>query len=78
MIEISLVLISCSDGTLGLKASVNFNVNMGIFQDLNRQVVQTNTATISIPELEFEAPPNKGGKITLKVQETFTLYWLKC
>lgn len=30
-------------------------------QDLNRQVVQTNSATISIPELEFEVPPNKGG-----------------
>ncbi|XP_013387638.1 zinc finger protein ZPR1-like [Lingula anatina] len=29
-------------------------------QDLNRQVVLSNTATMSIPSLEFEAPPNKG------------------
>lgn len=31
------------------------------FKDLNRQVVQANTATIAIPKLEFENPPNKGG-----------------
>ena len=31
-------------------------------QDLNREVVQTNTATVSIPKLQFESPPNKGGK----------------
>lgn len=29
-------------------------------EDLNRQIVQTDKATISIPSLEFEAPPSKG------------------
>ncbi|XP_060556173.1 zinc finger protein ZPR1-like [Ruditapes philippinarum] len=34
--------------------------------DLNRQVVQTESATISIPELEFESPPNKGVLTTVE------------
>ncbi|KAL5019450.1 hypothetical protein ScPMuIL_002342 [Solemya velum] len=34
--------------------------------DMNRQVVQTNTATVSIPQLEFEIPPNKGGLTTVE------------
>ncbi|WAR05600.1 ZPR1-like protein [Mya arenaria] len=35
-------------------------------QDLNRQFVQTDTATVSIPELDFEAPPNKGALTTVE------------
>lgn len=34
-----------------------------VLQDLNRQVVQTSFATVSIPELEFEVPPSTGGSL---------------
>ena len=43
------------------------------FQDLNRQVVQTNNATVKIPELEFETPPNKGGKAWSQGYKTFIM-----
>lgn len=39
-----------------------FKVHFFSLKDLNRQIVQTNYATVSIPKLEFEVPPNKGGK----------------
>ncbi len=32
-----------------------------VFQDLDRQVVKSDSATFSIPELEFEQPPSKKG-----------------
>ena len=32
-------------------------------QDLNRQVIQANSATIKIPDLDFEIPSGKGGEV---------------
>ncbi|XP_076111836.1 zinc finger protein ZPR1-like isoform X1 [Mytilus galloprovincialis] len=45
---------------------VKYTVNIQNLKDLNRQVVQTNTATIAIPKLEFENPPNKGVLTTVE------------
>ncbi|CAG2234899.1 K06874 [Mytilus edulis] len=45
---------------------VKYTVNIQNLKDLNRQVVQTNTATIAIPKLEFENPPNKGALTTVE------------
>ena len=45
------------------------------FQDLNREVVQTNTATVSIPKLQFESPPNKGGKNIKKTLSKVGNFW---
>lgn len=36
-----------------------------IHKDLNRQIVQTDNATVLIPKLEFEVPPSKGSKINV-------------
>ncbi|XP_045207313.1 zinc finger protein ZPR1-like isoform X2 [Mercenaria mercenaria] len=46
--------------------AVKYTVKVITPQDLNRQVVQTDSATISIPELEFESPPNKGVMTTVE------------
>lgn len=35
-------------------------------KDLNRQIVQTDNATVLIPKLEFEVPPNKGTLTTVE------------
>ncbi|XP_052255423.1 zinc finger protein ZPR1-like [Dreissena polymorpha] len=45
---------------------VRYSVNILNSKDLNRQVVQAPSATISIPELEFENPANKGGLTTVE------------
>ncbi|XP_067676893.1 zinc finger protein ZPR1-like [Haliotis asinina] len=45
---------------------VRYEVLIKHKEDLNRQVVQTNFATVSIPELEFESPPNKGVLTTVE------------
>lgn len=45
---------------------VKYTVKVMNQEDLNRQVVQTDSATISIPELEFESPPNKGVLTTVE------------
>ncbi|XP_046353050.2 zinc finger protein ZPR1-like isoform X1 [Haliotis rufescens] len=45
---------------------VRYEVLIKSKEDLNRQVVQTNFATVSIPELEFESPPNKGVLTTVE------------
>lgn len=45
---------------------VKYTVNIKSKEDLNRQVVQTNSATIKIPQLDFEAPPNKGALTTVE------------
>lgn len=38
---------------------------LALLQDLNRQVVKSDVASFTIPELEFESPPfsHKGGKV---------------
>jgi len=46
----------------GIKVSVRISKP----QELNRQVVQTNNATVSIPELDFETPPNAGVLTTVE------------
>lgn len=45
---------------------VKYTVNIQNNKDLNREVVQTNTATVSIPKLQFESPPNKGVLTTVE------------
>ncbi|XP_060073571.1 zinc finger protein ZPR1-like isoform X2 [Ylistrum balloti] len=45
---------------------VSFSVEIKDEQDLNRQIVQTEYATVSIPSLEFEAPPCKGVLTTVE------------
>ncbi|XP_078324355.1 zinc finger protein ZPR1-like [Crassostrea virginica] len=45
---------------------VKFVCNIKNVKDLNRQIVQTNYATVSIPKLEFEVPPNKGALTTVE------------
>ncbi|XP_061164309.1 zinc finger protein ZPR1-like [Saccostrea echinata] len=45
---------------------VKYVCTINNIKDLNRQVVQTNHATISIPKLEFESPPNKGVLTTVE------------
>lgn len=45
---------------------VRYEVKVTSIKDLNRQVVQTGTATVIIPELEFEMPPNKGALINIE------------
>ena len=45
---------------------VKYTVNIQNEKDLNREVVQTNTATVSIPKLQFESPPNKGVLTTVE------------
>ncbi|KAK3107194.1 hypothetical protein FSP39_009061, partial [Pinctada imbricata] len=45
---------------------VKYSVKIKNQKDLNRQVVQTNSATVSIPELQFEIPPNKGVLTTVE------------
>ncbi|XP_052803035.1 zinc finger protein ZPR1-like [Mya arenaria] len=45
---------------------VKYTVRITNVKDLNRQFVQTDTATVSIPELDFEAPPNKGALTTVE------------
>ncbi|CAG5118612.1 unnamed protein product [Candidula unifasciata] len=45
---------------------VCYKVNVTAGQDLNRQVVQTQYATIKIPKLEFEIPPGKSSLTTIE------------
>ncbi|XP_048773274.1 zinc finger protein ZPR1-like [Ostrea edulis] len=45
---------------------VKFVCTINTVKDLNRQIVQTNYATVSIPKLEFESPPNKGVLTTVE------------
>ncbi|XP_021375953.1 zinc finger protein ZPR1-like [Mizuhopecten yessoensis] len=45
---------------------VNYTVEVEEEQDLNRQIVQSERATVSIPSLEFEAPPGKGVLTTIE------------
>ena len=54
-----------------------FKVHFFSLKDLNRQIVQTNYATVSIPKLEFEVPPNKGGKKMFKIK-TCMLWFQAC
>lgn len=43
-------------------------------QDMNREVVKTDSATTRIPELDFEIPAftQKGGKFKVRLFEPFT------
>lgn len=45
---------------------VKYTVSIQNQKDLNRQVIQTNWATVLIPKLQFEAPPNKGVLTTVE------------
>ncbi|KAL4229038.1 nucleolar zinc-finger protein [Mactra antiquata] len=45
---------------------VQYSVTIKNSKDLDRQFVQTNSASVSIPELEFESPPNKGVLTTVE------------
>ncbi|XP_033758824.1 zinc finger protein ZPR1-like [Pecten maximus] len=45
---------------------VTYTLEVKEEQDLNRQIVQTEKATVSIPSLEFEAPPSKGVLTTVE------------
>ncbi|KAK6174949.1 hypothetical protein SNE40_013501 [Patella caerulea] len=45
---------------------VSYTVKIKTPNDLNRQVVQSSYATVKIPELEFEVPPNKGVLTTVE------------
>lgn len=45
---------------------VKFVCNIKDAKDLNRQIVQTDNATVLIPKLEFEAPPSKGALTTVE------------
>lgn len=45
---------------------VNYELRVTCVKDLNRQVVQTGSATVRIPELDFETPPNKGALLTIE------------
>lgn len=45
---------------------VKYKVLIKDQNDLNRQIVQMNTATVSIPSLDFEAPPNVGVLTTVE------------
>lgn len=45
---------------------VRYDVKVTCVKDLNRQVVQTGSATVIIPELDFETPPNKGALVNIE------------
>ncbi|XP_041373546.1 zinc finger protein ZPR1-like [Gigantopelta aegis] len=45
---------------------VRYRIRIKNQEDLNRQVVQTPSATVLIPALEFEMPPNKGVLTTVE------------
>lgn len=50
-----------------------FTVTVEKPQDLNRQIVQSPSATLSIPSLDFEAPPHKGMLTTVEGILTHTI-----
>jgi len=45
---------------------VNYKLNVTNIEDLNRQVVQTATASVEIPSLGFEIPPQKSKLTTIE------------
>lgn len=56
-------------GSMVQETGVKYKVKMTMLTDLSRQIVKSDYATLTVPEIELEIPPNsqKGSKLSDKI-----------